>query len=177
MPPPSRRAARRARVSVVVPTYNRAARLAALLRCLEEQPAPSSFEVLVCDDGSTDGTREVAALFGRRLRLRYLFQPDEGFRAGAARNLGIDAAKGDLVLFLDDDQLVAPDFLDAHRRAHRDAAGPALVVGPRHRADAFDRPPASVDRIRAYPQDSRAVEIGPDGEGLAAAPHPGAYAF
>lgn len=164
-------------MSVVVPTYNRATRLAALLRCLEEQPAPSSFEVLVCDDGSSDDTRKVAEMFGRRLRLRYLHQPDEGFRAGAARNMGLDAATGDLVLFLDDDQLVAPDFLDAHRRAHRDAGVPALVIGPRHRADVFDRPPASAERVRAYPQDSRAGEIGADGEGLAASAHPWAHAF
>jgi GT2 family glycosyltransferase len=115
-------------VSVVVPTYNRCAGLQRLLDGLTRQTYPAdAFEVLIVDDGSADGT--VAATERRRTPFarRLLRQPHQG--PAAARNLGVANARGELVLFLDDDVLPRPDVIAAHVAVHR--ASPATVaIGP-----------------------------------------------
>jgi glycosyltransferase involved in cell wall biosynthesis len=89
--------------SVVIPTYNRVALLARAVDSAVKECLPGD-EVIVVDDGSTDGTEALLAEWGppvRHLRIEH-----QG--AGAARNAGVDAARGDLVAFLDsDDEWVA----------------------------------------------------------------------
>jgi len=152
--------------SIVIPTYNRAPKLANLLRCLAHQRGAMSFEVLVCDDGSSDGTRAVAHAATAGLDVRYFHQPDLGFRAGQARNMGIAAARGEIVIFLDDDTLPAPDFVASHLRAHREAGVPAVVIGLRHRAARLDALPVDVADITRHEPDGRIREIGQRGETL-----------
>ncbi|MGV3524944.1 MAG: glycosyltransferase [Candidatus Sericytochromatia bacterium] len=105
-------------ISVVIPTYNRARNLRNCLESLTWQTL-SAFEVIVCDDGSSDDTPEVVASFQTRLNLRYRWQPDQGFRAAEARNMGIRAARSPLLVFLDSDLVVPDTFLAAHAEAHR----------------------------------------------------------
>jgi glycosyltransferase involved in cell wall biosynthesis len=109
-----------AAISVVIPTYNRSARLSLTLGALSLQNCRASYEVLVCDDGSDDDTAEVVARMARSVPypLRYLHREHDGWHASAARNLGVAAATGDLVVFLDDDMITPPSFLRAHRRRH-----------------------------------------------------------
>ncbi len=117
------------RLSVIIPTHNRAATLARVLAAYREQSeAPD--EILVVDDGSSDATAaEVAAQapdWGGE-RLRYLRQPRRG--PAAARNLGLRAASGELVLFNDDDVIPTPALAAEHRAYHRrypEAAAAAL---------------------------------------------------
>ena len=87
--------------SVVIPTYNRADRLKTCLESLEKQTF-TSFEVLVCDDGSTDNTVEIIKQFTDKLNLIYLWEPNSGGPA-KPRNNGIDKAKGEWICFLDSD--------------------------------------------------------------------------
>ncbi|HYN22100.1 MAG TPA: glycosyltransferase family A protein, partial [Thermoanaerobaculia bacterium] len=103
--------------SVVIPTHNRLEVLAEVLQALEFQEAAPSFEVVVVDDGSTDGTAEW--LRGRtfNLPLRVLIQTNSG--PAAARNTGIAVAAGEWVAFLGDDTVPSPGWLAAHREAHR----------------------------------------------------------
>lgn len=101
------------KVSIVMPTYNRARNLKWALQSLLAQTEPA-FEVIVCDDGSTDDTPEVVAAFRGKLNLRYLRQEHDGFRAGLARNMGLEQARGKWVLFLDSDLVVPPTLLAAH---------------------------------------------------------------
>ena len=103
-------------MSVIIPTYNRSRNLYHCLSALTEQ-TESAFEVIVCDDGSTDDTQAVVASFSDRLNLRYRWQPDEGFRAAEARNLGVRLARGKFLVFLDSDVIVPSTFLKAHREA------------------------------------------------------------
>ncbi|MEM9068817.1 MAG: glycosyltransferase [Myxococcota bacterium] len=124
------------RATLVIPTYNRAERLRALLHCVAQQEGALA-RVIVCDDGSSDHTREVATSFEDRLPLVYAHQEDLGFRAGQARNLGIDRAIGEVVIFVDDDVLLRPDFVEAHLAVHREQDVPSIVLGFRHRTDAF----------------------------------------
>lgn len=100
-------------VSVIVPTYNRAALLPRALASITAQTF-GDWEIILVDDGSTDGTATLAAGFARRLgdRFRYLWQPNAG--ASAARNTGIDAARGAFVAFLDSDDEFLPTKLERH---------------------------------------------------------------
>jgi GT2 family glycosyltransferase len=105
-------------ISVVIPTHERAALLARSLGSLTAQTlAPSQFEVVVVDDGSSDNTEEVCGGFAGQLALRYLRIENSG--TSAAKNLGLFASRAALVLFFDDDDLADPGLLEAHIEAHR----------------------------------------------------------
>jgi glycosyltransferase involved in cell wall biosynthesis len=116
-------------VSVVVPTFNRRSSLQRLLEGLTAQSYPASqFEVIVVDDGSTDGTADFLREIVVPYRLRVLEQPHRGAPA-AGRNCGVAEARADLIVFLDDDVVPNRNLLAAHVASH----GPALdevVIGP-----------------------------------------------
>src|SRR6266545_511842 len=95
--------------SVVIPTYNRAEKLRRALESLLHQ-SYGDFEVLVCDDGSTDGTREVVSAYAGELQISYLWEENWGGPA-RPRNRGIAAAQGKWVCFLDADDWWHPDKL------------------------------------------------------------------
>lgn len=90
------------KVSIIIPTYNRANLLRKTLSSIVMQDTEKeSIEVIVCDDGSSDNTKEVANEFKSLLNIEYLYQEDKGFRAGSARNMGIKCARGELCVFID----------------------------------------------------------------------------
>ena len=98
-------------VSVVIPTFNRAYCLAATLDSVLAQ-THSDIEVLLVDDGSTDQTRAQAeGLAAREPRLRYFYQTNRG--VSAARNLGLQNARGDYIALLDSDDIWMPWKLEA----------------------------------------------------------------
>ncbi len=106
-------------ISVVIPTFNRARQVQAALKSVLEQTYPE-FEVIVVDDGSTDGTREnlqqlVSPQGSNGKQVRYFFQPNQG--QSAARNKGIDEARGEWVAFLDSDDVWLPEKLEWQLRA------------------------------------------------------------
>jgi glycosyltransferase involved in cell wall biosynthesis len=104
-------------VSLIVTTYNRPDALAAVLAGLLAQP-DRGFEVLVADDGSRDDTRALVEQAARDapLRIVHVWQADQGFRAGAARNRAVAQARGEYLVFLDGDCVPRPDFVAQHRR-------------------------------------------------------------
>ena len=95
-------------VTVVIPTHNRKELLRyALMSALRQEGV--ALEVIVVDDGSSDGTAEMlAALTDRRVRVVH-HETAQG--VSAARNRGIEEARGEWIAFLDDDDLWAPDKL------------------------------------------------------------------
>ena len=122
--------AHRPSFSVVIPTYNRERLLRLTLSSLVRQTLPAEdFEVIVVDDGSSDGSEQAVAEFADRLRVRYLFQEDRGYRVAAARNLGIDAAAGEFCVFVDSGVMLESGALAAFGRRHASTAGPAAVCG------------------------------------------------
>ncbi len=129
-------------MSVVVPTWNRAGLLPKCLDSLVNQTRPAGgFEVIVVDDGSEDDTAAVVQGLARDQRdgvLRYVGQENGG--VNRARNAGIRAARGDVVAFIDDDEIAPGDYLErafALLSSHPSVAGvggPVLdyeVGGPR----------------------------------------------
>lgn len=166
------------KATVVIPTYNRAERLGQLLACLTTQ-GEALARVVVCDDGSSDDTQAVARSFEDRLPLVYAWQENRGFRAGQARNLGIERAEGEIIVFVDDDVLVASDFIAQHVAAHAGATRPRLAVGYRSRAF-LNAPPATPiawDDFDDAEPDDRVSDLGPRGEGIATHPTPWLYVY
>jgi len=99
-----------ARVSVIIPTYNRASAVCEAIGSVLDQTY-GDLEVLVVDDGSTDGTAGIVAeTFGPDPRVKVLSRPNGG--PAAARNHGIRQARGELIAFLDSDDLWEPDKLE-----------------------------------------------------------------
>jgi glycosyltransferase involved in cell wall biosynthesis len=106
-------------ISVVIPTFNRARQVQAALRSVLAQTYPE-FEIIVVDDGSTDGTGQALQVLiseedCKSGRVRYLFQPNHG--QSAARNMGIEKARGEFVAFLDSDDIWLPEKLEWQVRA------------------------------------------------------------
>lgn len=124
-------------LTVVIPTFNRARYLARMLEALEHQTAASgTFDVVVVDDGSTDDTAQV---LGRPYALPLLAISQTNQGPAAARNEGIRRATGDVVLFIDDDVVPAPDLIAVHLAMQADE--PRVVIGrmtaPEHGRPSF----------------------------------------
>jgi glycosyltransferase involved in cell wall biosynthesis/Flp pilus assembly protein TadD/ubiquinone/menaquinone biosynthesis C-methylase UbiE len=114
-------------ITVIIPTHNRSENLCKCLDALTVQTLPAdSFEVIVCDDGSTDETGTVVKGYSAPYRLHYLRQENLG--AAAARNRGIKQARGRLLLFINDDTYPVADALEQHVRAHRAAGDERVAV-------------------------------------------------
>ena len=104
------------KVSVIIPTYQHADFVGEAINSVLAQ-AYTDYEIILVDDGSTDGTKQIAAAYGNQ--IRYIYQDNRGL--SAARNTGIQASKGQYVSFLDADDVWLPnklklevEFLDTH---------------------------------------------------------------
>ena len=93
-------------ISVIIPTYNEEKDIVACLESIEKQTYKKT-EVIIVDDGSTDKTRETVKKYKR---VRLLQQSHQG--PGAARNLGVKNAKGEIVVLIDADMTLFPDYVE-----------------------------------------------------------------
>lgn len=117
------------RFSLIIPTRNRCSSLELVLEELERQRFPRErFEVLVVDDGSSDGTTSMLGQQSRSYALNVI-RHEERRGTSAARNQAIRRARGTYCLFLDDDVLASPDLLGLHEEAHRGQMR-SVVRGP-----------------------------------------------
>lgn len=115
-------------VSVILPTYNRVQRLAQVLLGLERQTVSlNDFEVIVVSDGSTDGTDAFLKTLQTPLKLVAVTQENQG--PAVARNTGVQRATSELILFIDDDVVPAPELLSEHLRMHG-GQNNIVVLGP-----------------------------------------------
>ncbi len=115
------------RISVVIPTFNRAELLAMALDALCRQTLPmDAFEAVVVDDGSTDDTERVVASFAQRLPVHYARQANAGI--SAAKNHGLALSRAPIVVFLDDDDVTEPDYLAEHLETHERHPDPHVAV-------------------------------------------------
>lgn len=187
----------RPRVSIVMPTYNRKDTIGRAIRSVQAQSF-DDFELIVVDDGSTDGTKDLVANLDPRLRL--IVQPNQG--VAGARNTALKAARGDLIAFLDSDDAWTPHhlalataFFDAHPGEHlftsefwEDFGNQLVVVHPRVEvaewypatarrigSTAFAQPPAHGDPY-CWLFDERSQPAWLEA-GLAQTPYPGAHLY
>ena len=98
------------KLSVILPTYNRASLLKRAVAALLRQSAdPSTYEIVVVENNCSDGTREMVEGLDDP-RVRVISEPRQGL--SFARNAGLDAARGEIVAFTDDDVEAVPDWVD-----------------------------------------------------------------
>lgn len=101
-------------ISVIIPTYNQKNKLKYVIQSLLDQKySNSKYEIIIADDGSNDGTKNVVSNIKKRssVPIKYICQEDEGFRAGKARNLGASIASHEYLVFLDNDIISNPNLL------------------------------------------------------------------
>lgn len=117
-------------ISVIVSTYDRPSELARVLEGYRLQTF-RDFEVVVADDGSAQPTLDVVAHYSKLpdLKLLHARHEHDGFRAAAARNMGVRASSGKWIVFADGDCVPFPDFLAEHAKA-RDAG--SFLAGDRY---------------------------------------------
>lgn len=114
------------KVSVIIPTYNGAHKIVSALESLSKQTCVPE-ELIVVIDGSTDNTYEVVAAKKSILPALQILQQENQGRAGV-RNTGAKAASNELLLFLDDDMIVPPNWIEMHKAHHQKYPG-SLVSG------------------------------------------------
>jgi glycosyltransferase involved in cell wall biosynthesis len=111
-------------ISVIIPAFNRADLISETLDSVFRQTMPP-YEVIVVDDGSTDGTPDVVESYGSAVRL--MRQENQG--AGAARNHGVSVASGEYIHFMDSDDLISPNMY-AVQVAGLESHSAAMAYGP-----------------------------------------------
>lgn len=106
------------KVSVQICSYNRKN---ILKRCLEriffQDFHPDDYEVILVDDGSTDGTKDMVGQLKPNCDFNYFYQSNKGL--ASARNHGISKARGEIILFIDDDILASPQLVREHYDFHK----------------------------------------------------------
>lgn len=124
-------------VSVIIPTYNRVAYIQDAIHSVLAQ-SYQDYEIIVIDDGSTDGTRELLVDWDKEGVLKYVYQENQG--QSAARNHGICIAEGKYLAFLDSDDLFLSDKLDSQVRYLESHPGVGLVHSSYIRVDERGNP-------------------------------------
>lgn len=124
------------KISVQICTHNRKDLLHRSLDALFRTDFPASdYELVLVDDGGTDGTGEMVKAMDAPCRVKYLYQPKSGLAAG--RNLGIRNAEGEVILFIDDDILSDRDLLKEHWQSHQQFPR-AVIMGRVNHTDNLD---------------------------------------
>jgi glycosyltransferase involved in cell wall biosynthesis len=129
--------------SVVIPVFNRAGVLAAAVKSVLDQ-TEQEFEIVIVDDGSSDDPQSVVACLADP-RIRFLRQENKG--GAAARNAGIDLARGRFTAFLDSDDRFLPDHLATMRRlleGTNGVVGYARMIVDRGEGRTFLKPPRAI---------------------------------
>ena len=117
-------------VTVIIPTFNRSTLLACTLESIYQQKLNGiSLEVIVVDDGSTDGTGAVAKRYAGKGNFQYHYQENRGRRVALARNVGISHATGSICVFIDSGVLLGTHCIAEHVRSHQSCPNPAAVLG------------------------------------------------
>jgi glycosyltransferase involved in cell wall biosynthesis len=140
-------------ISLIISAYNQERWALTVLRSVAAQQLEVPFEVLVCDDGSAaDHWRNAIqqCLNTATIDVRYLWHPDRGFRLSRSRNNGIRCSQGELLVFVDGDTWLSPQFLSQHFLAH--ITKDLLVCGVR-------KPALLPEYTSSEPDDGRLTEI------------------
>jgi len=113
------------KLSVIIPTYNRKETLKTTLMSLNDQTF-KDFEVIVADDGSSDGTEQAVKALALSYPVKHVWQRNSG--RSAARNMGLEIAAGEIILFIDDHIVSDKRLIEEHVKYH-DKYGVEVVRG------------------------------------------------
>lgn len=124
------------KISIIIPVYNKIRYLATILQQVKEQSF-TDFECLIIDDGSSDGSGAVCDAFAAKdQRFKVFHIPNGG--VSHARNVGLDAAQGEYITFIDADDGIKPDYLENLIRCAEES-GVDLVISGYQKVDANGR--------------------------------------
>ncbi|HQV30561.1 MAG TPA: glycosyltransferase [Calditrichia bacterium] len=113
--------------SIIVPSYNRREEIVELLASFEKLAFPRErYELIIADDGSTDDTAELVASYRQNAPFTLAFYGQANQGPGAARNMGMEKARGDIFIFIDSDCTVDPEWLAAIDRGVREEQADAF---------------------------------------------------
>ncbi len=106
-------------LSVIIPTFNRAAALDLCLAALSSQVVDADWEIVIVDDGSTDETEDVVQRYAKTFPVPIAYQRQQNAGPARARNVGIEASRGAIILFIGDDIIASgDDYLSQHVAWH-----------------------------------------------------------
>jgi len=125
--------------SIIIPTFNRKEHLKKTVETLLHQ-SYDKFELIIADDGSSDGTELVVSDFKKRawFPVKYFWQKNSG--RSAARNLGIKNSECDIVIFVDDHIILQKDFIYNHLKAYQKHCNKGPLVAVRGRSILVNKP-------------------------------------
>lgn len=124
--------ARKVSASVIIPVFNQLRTLKLSLLSLLNQDFSQEFEIIICDDGSSSElfTSLQDVINENPVPIYYVWQQDRSMRVAAARNLGIQLARGEIIIFLDGDIVPNRQLVRKHVEQH-DGTGKLLIAGNR----------------------------------------------
>jgi GT2 family glycosyltransferase len=138
------------RATIQFCTYNRAHLLGRVLDACFEQTVPvDSYETVLVNDGSSDTTRGVIEAARSRATCDFIVVDQANAGLARARNAGIAKARGERIIFIDDDVLPTPTFVEEHLRSH-DLAPDAVVRGAVINTASFDDLPPPIWSLKNY---------------------------
>ncbi|MGB8907592.1 MAG: glycosyltransferase [Candidatus Cybelea sp.] len=138
------------RATIQLCTYNRAPVLARVLEaCFDQSVEESAYEVVLVDDGSSDATPSVIAEARGRAPCSFVVVTQANAGLARARNAGIARASGERIIFIDDDVLPLPNFIEAHLRTGERHPN-AIVRGGAIEVDDLDDLPPPIWSIKNY---------------------------
>lgn len=139
------------RLSVVIPTYNRRERLGRVLAAFRNQSvSPELFELVIVDDGSQDDT--LAWLEQQRFPFAVQIRSQANGGPAVARNTGIRAAKGELILFVDDDVVPVSELIEEHLSVHEREPRDVVVLGPLCSLPRYEQPWIAWEQVQLEKQ-------------------------
>jgi glycosyltransferase involved in cell wall biosynthesis len=134
--------------SIIIPTHNREKFLYKCLNALNNQTYPASkYEIIIVNDGSTDNTEKMIKQVNLKPGLIYHYQEQTG--PAGARNWGIKHSNGEFIIFIDDDIIVKPEFIENHiiaQKKHKKI----IVHGPVIYTNNLDNPTSEEMKITDY---------------------------
>ena len=142
-------------LSVIIPTRNRAATVSKAFESILKQTYPqSSFEVIAIDNGSTDDTKYICETFRNQIHhFRYIYEPEPGLHVG--RHVGLNAAKGNILVYADDDIEAFPTWLVGIADAFEDDK--VVLVGGKNLPKFEANPPEWLLKMWEKESDERKV--------------------
>ncbi|HEY5822517.1 MAG TPA: glycosyltransferase [Propionibacteriaceae bacterium] len=147
------------RVSVIFPTYNRADVVRRTIEHFQAQDYPAELLEILVADNSSDETPDMVREVGRDSRVSVRLLSSSERLPAVKRNQALREAQGDLVIFMNDDVWVRPDFVATHVRTHQAHAEPVAVVG--HVEQSSQMPPtAFIQWYRPFAYDEIADRAG-----------------